>query len=215
MARLPRLPRIRSPFSRQMAGQPTIQTGNVAQKLIQALGIHGKVAAPSLGDLVHPVVLVEDLTRASWYAQGVDRPAAGANVLTPTVGQFQAWALCNLPGSGVVALIEEVGFWNATVTNVFVSLSQTMPGTASPTVFFRDTQLLNAAAPALVMRSDSLAAPGSGLLLRAGNTSTTNIQYLERPNLVLGPGWCLRVDSQTVSQSLGVHFKWRERFIEG
>lgn len=193
---------------------PTIQTGNLAQKLISALGIHGKVAAPTLGDQVHPVVMLEDLTRPSWWTQGVERPAFGANVLTPTAGQFQVWGLCNPSTSNVIAFVEEITAWNSVVTLVYMTLSQTFPATASPTAFWRDTAVLQSGAPALIMRSESLVAPIGGALIRAGNTSTTNLQIIETPNVVLAPGWCVRVESQTASQALGVSFKWRERFID-
>jgi hypothetical protein len=195
--------------------RPLIQKGNITSKLIAALGVHGKVAAPELGELVHPVVMVEDLTKASWYNQEIERPAFASNIATPTAGQFQAWVLNNPIASGVVAIVDSLTFWIANASNaVNVSLSNIAPtGAVSPVTHFRDTLLLPNQTPACQMINESNVAIPGGFALYILSTSSTNLAIDRAPGVILAPGWSLRIDGQLASAPLAATFLWRERFL--
>ena len=196
-------------IARGMGGSPTIQVGSVMQKLVSALGIHGKVASPTLGDLVHPVVIIEDISRDSWYAGGAERIAGGAAESQGAALQFAALQLLNPVGSLAVAFVDSVSIRTAVTSAFWIDggTAQLASAVAASTRF-RDTR--SSGTPVMTIRSESLAALTTTGPFQTGNAGS-NTTILIPTDYILQPGDAITVKMVVVAGLLGVAFKWRER----
>lgn len=87
---------------------PLIQTGNVAEKLVAAFGLKGRSIAPSLGDVVHPVAIVDDQANPSWWSQQIQRTCFVRIALGAIAGENGELALTIPAAVGVLARINWV-----------------------------------------------------------------------------------------------------------
>jgi hypothetical protein len=208
------MPRFRRP---KIAAQAPLEAGliqsaNIGQRLIQALGIRGRTQAPTLAPDVQPVILVEDLTDQNWYSQLVDRAAGGSNLIAPTAGQYATLQLYNPATSGVVAIVDWVAAMTpSSASLLYFYLSQTEQANASPTSVFTDTAKLQTATPSCRMRSGDTVAAQFGFQLGIMYSSTTNVPREMEPKVILAPGWGFGVALQAASVNLLASFRWRER----
>jgi len=194
---------------------PLIQSSGITQKLIAAFNIKGKSITPTLGDILQPVVIVEDLVRSSWFNQATERPAGGG-VLTfaPTAGEFGSVQIFNPVGSGVKIIVDTVFVAIGTGATAF-ALRQS--STALPTLValasnWRDPTVL-VGAPATEIRTNTSAGASGGSIVGAG-VMPVNQSLPYNIAGIYGPGQGLTVASQTVTNALTVGFLWRERFLE-
>lgn len=195
-------------MGRNMA-QPTIQTPQIAKKLIQALDIHGKVAAPSLGDLIHPVIVVEDVSRDSWYTLSSDLPCGGAAEIGPAAGESAIVQLFNA-SNNTIAIVDRLVFapggtlaaWIATETTQRAAF---LVGQSR----YRDTRL--AGVPACGVCVDHpVGVPGITSPIAAVNGGTVSAQTVDL-GYVLNPGQGISVIGITLGILSRVGFFWRER----
>jgi len=192
-----------------------IQVGSVGAKLIEAFQIKGKVAAPQLGDVVHPVAIVEDLTGANWYIPTIERPCGGGTEFTPTVGQFAIIQLFNPPGSGVVAIVDDLFLAASSSSGFLLGLDTNNPGTLINNVTaFRDTLHYPPSAmnPVLEIPTSTVAALPGGNALYQGRLATSAQLYAQvRPGVILGPGTLLNLQLTTITVVATLGAFWRER----
>jgi len=192
--------------------QGVIQRGNIGQKLISAFGLHGKTTSPVVGDVVHPVVIVENITAANWFTALAERPCMAGNFLTPTVGQFQSYQLFNPLNSGVIAILDQVDLMASATSTVFMGIGQVALATTFPALF-RDTLNFPTGTPACVPRSADLVAAGFGSTFESAILSSTIAAHFEL-GIILAPGWGVRFDLQTATNAFHCGMRWRERFQE-
>ena len=203
----------RSLFRGRPAPAPLIQTGNVGIKLIEAFQIKGKSIAPTLGDVIHPVVVVEDLVSSSWYNQIVERPCGGGTEFVPTVGQFASIEIFNPPTSGVVAIVDKFLVTPSGPSGWLAVPDLNNPGTVVPAVnTYRDTiHFPPAQRPACDIRTKtSVALPGANTILQ-GRVAATVQTLVENVGMILGPGSLLAIYLNVVTLTTTVSFNWRER----
>lgn len=202
--------RIRSP--RFEGPLPLIQRGSIVTKLQAALGLKGKTAAPQLGDIVHPVVITEDLSRGESWDAGVstDKPAGGSVLFTPTVGTWAEITLNNPAGSNIVGLVRQIRMTGSVNSTFWVS-AVPVPGavTPGPPAQFIDSRL-GFAPPVLFLGNDSNAfAPAYSPALAHFAVGST-IMAIYECQIVLAPGSSIRVGNSNTNTVVGIGFDWVE-----
>jgi len=83
-----------------------IQTPEYANRLNKRFGLRERLSAPTLGDEITPVVLVEDLVSVPDYSATGKKNAGCAIASAPGLGSADGHYLINPPGSGVVAILQ-------------------------------------------------------------------------------------------------------------
>jgi hypothetical protein len=190
-----------------------IQTGNVATRLIAAFGIKGKVVSPRLGDLLHPVVLVEDLTRPGNVAK------APTNKTFSAVGNIAAVALqggifvINNPlTSGVVCRVVRV-VGSAVLTaecNVGIADTAALPAT-NENEFPHDNRNLAITPIGALSGTDAtlrIVNIFSNERIPANGTRDFFPSFTEP--FVLNPGSAFGIQSATVNQGIIFGITWTE-----
>lgn len=200
-----RIPRLELPL-------PLIQRGSIASKLQSAFGLKGASAAPSMGDVVHPVVIAEDLSRGeSWDAGvGTDKPSGGSQQFTPTVGTWAEISLNNPTGSNIVALVRQIRM-TASVNSTFWITTNPVAGAATPgnLAEFTDSRL-GFQPPVLFLGADSNAsAPAYNPALAHFAVGST-IMAVYECQIVLAPGSVIRVGNSNSNAVVTVGFDWVE-----
>lgn len=196
---------------RVMESLPLIQHGGLSTQLQQAFGIHGKVAAHQLGDVVHPVTIVSDLTQDSWYSGAQqDKPCATGGQLTAGAGNMPFVSLFN-PSRDIVILVELVGI-GGTVNGTAFLFGITAPGTTQVfTPSFRDFR--TAGVPVGQVFEDTpvvAAAP----VVRLGAYQTNVAQNVFVPiRFVCGQNQGIGITIPAAVATLTYSFIWREHAI--
>jgi len=207
----PRLPRGFEPPA-------LIQHGGITQKLIGLLGIKGKVSTPVLGDTLHPVAIVEDMSARNWFTGGDDRPAAAAAKVVGDATHIPIMVLLNPAGSQTAMLIEKVSI--ATGANVDVWLHYfpgVTPGGITQGYRFRDTRLAGLPVGQIflstvdyVSNAALIAAGAIPLMVGNGNVSGNLTMDV---GVILGAGAQLLLTADSVASTGKFTYLWRERPI--
>jgi hypothetical protein len=203
----------RVPFfgSRPHTALPTIQHGAITQDLHNALGIHGSSIAPSLGDVIHPVIVVKDLSVDSWYASGQsDKPCSAGGTLVAAAGNMPFVQLFN-PHRDLVVIVDYVMV--SCTTNQQVNLfGITSPGTLSPqSPAHRDFRSAGQPGCQLFLDTPVVAAPPTNQLAIVGAPVAGATQCPIR--FVFGFNQGLGLTIAVAAATLNWHISWREHAV--
>lgn len=201
-------------FGRFELPLPLVEHGGIAQKLQGALGIHGRTAAPQLGDVIHPVVMVEDLSRGEtlWSTPAVDRPCAGGDEFDPGAGVYAQIGLSNPAGSATICRVHGIHltgggsgvFW---IFPIPVGNSLGTPSGANTS--FRDFRLL-AGKPQAYLTADAMAfAPNENPALAILPVSSSLYANYDA-DIILPPGSGVAAHYSVLAGIARVSFDWIE-----
>jgi len=115
-----------------------IQTPNVAQRLRSAYDIKGKSLSPQLGDQLHPVVIVDDLSQPQWFDVTEIRRSYSFIQIAPVAAQNGYFTIANPVGSGVVIYLESFYAVAATSTVLVGRVTGAEPATVEVGQYFDD-----------------------------------------------------------------------------
>lgn len=187
-----------------------IQRADLNQRLTKALEIKGhKSPIRTLGSVVGPVVVVEDLTKQAEWVTPTERRLASSVDILPVVGQNGILAIQNPVASGVIAIVTAVtafgqtsaqlwtfGLVNpanipATPANLFF-LDRRIPGAPTVRAFSGTSATLDIVNPYLMVQaSNAIATPFysvEGIVIQPGDAfgiqcNAANIEF--RPTIWL------------------------------
>jgi hypothetical protein len=189
-----------------------IQRGDTQNRLTRALNIKERVAAPTLGDEVHPVIIVDDLSRETGFDLGTELPAWGRASAGPAAGQLSHIALGNNPSSGAFIQIRRLRFNSTPANNIrlgFVDWGLTGGLGSVTTRTFRDTRLTGL--PTGEILAGQLAAGLiTNVVQRYGPVTLYDILDMD---ILLAPGFTLVVQQETVNNTLDCNWWWVEQYI--
>jgi hypothetical protein len=195
-------------------GQPVIQRPDITRRLQAGLQIKGRTASPQLGDVVQPVVLVDDFAHPSWFAQSVDREAWTWMSVAPVALNFSSVQIQNPINSGVMVFVHGVYIVTSGDTFVVGRVTGSLQATIG-TTDWKDRRIGAIQTPAVISRS------GAGFAVSQIAFNIFRItggagEMLPRPwplDLVLTPGEAVGVERITVNTQLDAGFYWTERTI--
>lgn len=193
-----------------------IQNPGLWRKLTSKFGIKSRTATPELGAVLHPVVLMEDLTRKSYYDTQEFSCAGGAG-LTSAVGNTAKVQLRNPIGSSIIAVVLSITVEGPATNDAFLEF---FDGTAATLVAnraqFLDRRSLALAAttpiPACEIHIEDSAVTPIGTVFAAMTFSTTiwNTLDLREGPIILRPGNTVVVESGAAAQKINALFHWLE-----
>ncbi len=126
-------------FDRERAS-PLIQTGNVSEKLVAAFGARGRSISPTLGDVVHPVAILENLADPSWWEQQVQRTCMARVLVGAIAGEMDVVQLFMAANAGALIRINWIGVMGTVATRFNYGYSNFIENTVeSP--FFVDRRI--------------------------------------------------------------------------
>jgi hypothetical protein len=192
-----------SPVSQGIVQNPTLW-----QKLTRAFSVKGQHVTPELGSTIHPVVIAEDLTRASRY-EIIERPCADGVVCAASVGNVSPIGLVNLAGSGVLALVTFVSFSHP-AAGQYVNVDFRAQALSFSNAKFLDKRLTGIPVCGLsAIPAAAATIPMQRYLTTAGVEFTLPDLQALGP-IVLPPGFILMFEPTTVNQQFVLNARWLE-----
>jgi hypothetical protein len=194
-------------LARPIAAPGLIQTGDVLNRLVGMFGIKGKTPAPILGDEVHPVAVVADLSTLAFNASSspnVEKRAAAQGSSIAVAGQRSTVVLFNVAGSGVVVRVDAFGFDVAAGgTLVEVNLENSPPGALTVGSFFLDRR--NAGNPVLGGLTEGGFAPAARPIVKVG---TVGSWQFSDPQIILSEGRGVSISTTLINTALPAAWFW-------
>lgn len=187
--------------------QGIVQNPTLWAKLTRAFSVKGSHVTPELGGVIHPVAVVEDLTRGGRY-ELTEKPAGMKGTIAASVGNPSCVGLIVPAGPAVLALPRTVRLHVTAATDVFLLIGAGAVGFQVGA--WLDTRL--AGLPNAGVFSQNAAAPGtpSTVAILPG-AITPNALLLElHPSTVIGPGFYLAFQTAANNVGLTVNFDWAE-----
>jgi len=193
-----------------MGSEGQIQVPSIWQKLTRTLQVKGRTVAPELGAVVHPVAIVEDITSRTRY-DSTEKVAAGQGTSPAGVGLFSGLGIFNAVGSGVIALIDKIGFSSGIISTWQLSLenSDIAAGTGA-TAYFRDRRLGLNTQPSIRTFESFQAAAGSSRPIVRIDTAANVPVIIDDTGILLPPGTGLYIFLTIVNQGIDGWMWWRE-----
>lgn len=191
-----------------------IQVAGYSEALRRRLNLDGDQGPRELGPEIHPIFDVEPGPPDWQYLAAVRRMSGFANQAA-VAAEFQEIIFSNPVGSGVIAVLEEMGM-SCTTTCVFQvgygSSAATGQGPSLDTRWFVPaTGPVGRAACRISARTNA----ASSLL--TGNYVTdllANTPWAIRPGWVLTPGFNIVVAPTVQNLAIRAWFQWRERAMQ-
>jgi hypothetical protein len=171
------------------------------------------MVTPELGGVVHPVCLLEDLTRGGRY-EIIERPVGGGANRPASVGNISQVGLANPLGSGVLVLPRRVQFDAAIALTINFALEFVSVGLSNGV--YLDTRLWPAggATPGVGVAGIAtrvLAAASGFTVFQMPVSATPASNAVEfHPSFVLTPGFVLWVQALTTNNAVQAFFDWAE-----
>jgi hypothetical protein len=206
--RLADLLRARTPAAffggRERLPSGLIQTGDVAQKLQERYGLHGKVQVTSIADQLYPVTIVDDVRSSGegWWQTpqpGGERRYWVYAIVAPVAGQLSLLAIQNPAGSGLLVKVESFAAVFSGTDIIRVGRIATFPGAPPGTFGFRDNRVTG---PATFIDARQSTNVGNQVVFpyleAGGGTGSLPVPV----DLVLLPGETFGVEKQTANAQL-------------
>lgn len=122
--------------------QGLIQAGDVQQKLKNLFGIKGQIPSPVLGDQVHPVAIVSDLTELAWNAIAPLRAAGSTSLAVASGAGVKAFiSLFNPIGSGILVRVDRIFVGVGAAGDVQLQFANSDPGAVTLASYFLDRRV--------------------------------------------------------------------------
>lgn len=190
-----------------------IQSPSLWAKVTRNLGIKQRSITPELGNVAHPVIILEDHSVKNVYDVTTERPA-GAGTIGGAVAAQNTWVgIFNPQGSGIIARVDLVILSVTLAQDVQLSLEaiSQFPGTGQ-VAWWRDRRLaINAndrgAIDTLQTGNQALTAnrPVARFVLPANGSL-----LIQPTGIILSPGTGFYAVGLTVNTSLDATMWWSE-----
>jgi hypothetical protein len=192
---------------RPIAAPGLIQTGDVLNRLVGMFGIKGKTPAPILGDEVHPVAVVADLSTLAFNSSSSpnnERRAGASGSKALNAGSRSVVALFNPVGSGVVARVDAFGFdVPGGGGSIEVNFENSDPASVTVGSFFLDRR--NSGNPVISGLEEFNGSPSSRLILRNGTVGSFTYDDAQ---IILNEGRGVSISTSLVNTTLAAAWFW-------
>jgi len=188
-----------------------IQTPNVGQRLRSAYNIKGKAVSPQLGDQVHPVSIVDDLSQPQWFDITEIRRSYSFVQIAPVAAQFGYFTIANPLGSGVVIYLESFYALEPAATILVGRVTGAEPATIEVGQYFDDRVGVFSTACRLRSGTNAVLQIASPWIRQNPGSQSGYIKI----GAVLQPGglpWGIQKATANAQADLG--FTWLERPLE-
>ena len=200
--------------------QGVIQRPDITARLRSAFRTKGRAVAPTLGDVCHPVAIVEDMSRKdSIFDAGVDRSGGWwFQIAAQGATKYNFGILWNPKGSGILIAPTRATITHATSTGGwYASFTYNIPGVAGIVVgaVLLDTrltpvELLTAPVPSSETYTGNITTT-IGQPIWSGRTLANTKNEVDLSGIVLAEGTGLCIQSATVNVEFICSLFWRER----
>jgi len=187
-----------------------IQRSDTQNRLVRALNIKERVAAPTLHDQVVPVIMVDDLTAETGFDVGTTLPCWGQGTAGPVAGQYSLVALSNPPTSGKLIQIKKLRIGATAGSNIRVGVQSEPPWGALTSIAFRDHRITGQ--PSGQILSQQQAAPSYITNIVQLYSAVTLYEILDL-DVLLDPGFALILEEDAVNRVLTMNVWWLEQYI--
>lgn len=200
-----------------MSHRGVIQRGELNVRLARGLELRQTGGEGLLlADQVVPIVQLEDLTQQSVFQGPLDRRAHGGNVQAAVVGGYPQVSVLNPLGSGIVAVVDQITFRQASTAAVAWGWVQPLGAVAGDVSRFDDPRNWgsgSSARPACLIYSGTDPALNAGINCMTGRVAqgtSTSPGHVDVGPIVLLPGFAFGVAGEAVNFELSAHFRWTE-----
>jgi len=183
-----------------------IQTSDVLTRLGAMFGIKGKTPSPTLGDQVHPVAIVGDLSTVAFNEETAERRAGSRSNTAALAANLTTSTLFNPTGSGLVIRVDRIGFTVTAASGVALNFANSDPGLAANGSFFLDRRISGSPGNAGLEAGNVPAGSARPVTL----FQTAGDYIIVEPQIFLPEGRGVSVETTVVNVGLVAWMWWTE-----